>query len=186
MSERNAGDASENEASEDYIVIARIARPRGLRGELVADLLSDFPERFDDTTRVALLDAEGRKRREVELEAHWFQKDRVILKFKGFDTIEAAGELVTLDVAVPEVEAVTLDEDEFYEWQLIGCQVETIDKEIIGHVTDVLHTGGVPILVIKTADEKEHLVPLAKTICVEVDIAEKLIRVDAPENLLEL
>ncbi|MBC7911786.1 MAG: PRC-barrel domain-containing protein, partial [Pyrinomonadaceae bacterium] len=71
-----------------------------------------------------------------------------------------------------------------YNWQLIDCRVETIDKRELGRVAEVLHTGAAPVLVIKDA-EREHLIPLAESICVEVDPEAKLIRVDPPEGLLE-
>ena len=132
----------------DYVVVARIVRPRGLRGEVVAELLTDFPERFDDTHELTLLDAEGRARGTLELESHWFQKNRVILKFKNLDSIEAVEHLAPVDLGIPESECVPLEDDEFYEWQLVGCAAETIDGRSIGRVAEVLQTGGVPVLII--------------------------------------
>ncbi len=175
-----------SEVAGDYVVVARILRPRGLRGEVVAEILTDFPERFDDTRELTLLDAEGRARGTLELENHWFQKNRVILKFKNHDSIEAVEHLAPADLAIPESECVALEEDEFYEWQLVGCAAETVDGQKIGHVAEVLHTGGVPVLIIFDEQKREHLVPMAREICVEIDVANKLIRVDPPDNLLDL
>jgi len=178
--------SGEAETGEDYVVVARILRTRGLRGEVVAEILTDFPERFDDTRELTMLDAEGRARATLELEKHWFQKNRVIFKFKNLDSIEAVEHLIPADLAIPEAECVALEEDEFYEWQLVGCATETIDGQSIGQVAEVLHTGGVPVLVIYDEQKREHLVPLAREICVEVDVENKIIRVDPPDNLLEL
>lgn len=85
---------------EDLVAIARLVRPRGLRGEVVADVLTDFPERFDDLKRVAIVYPNG-EAAEIEIERFWFQKNRIVLKFADFDSIEAAetlrgGELSTL------------------------------------------------------------------------------------------
>jgi 16S rRNA processing protein RimM len=93
-------------------------------------------------------------------------------------------------LAVPEAESVELGEGEFFDWEIIDCRVETIDGVELGTVREVLHTGSAPVLVIrggnKGEDERgEHLVPLVESICVEIDAKRKLIRVDAPEGLLE-
>ncbi len=168
----------------ELIAVAKAARVRGLKGELVCDLLTDFPERFDRVEELIGVAPSG-ERKLLALEKHWFQKNRVILKFAGYDTPETAQALVGWELTVPESEAVELGEGEYYDWQLIGCRVETIDNREIGAVREVLHTGAAPVLVIRDAGERENLVPLAESICVEIDIERKLIRVDAPEGLLE-
>ena len=169
---------------EDLVVIARIVKTRGLRGEVVADLLTDFPERFEGLEDVILRPLDGAGRRELKIEKFWFQKGRVILKFAGLDTIEEAEKLRDRDVCVPEEDAVELEDDEFFDWQLAGCRVETIDGNAIGEVTEVMRTGGTEIQVV-AGDGKEYLVPFAETICTEVDIENKIIRVDPPEGLLD-
>jgi len=90
-------------------------------------------------------------------------------------------------LAVLERDAVALEEDEYYDWQLVGCQVVTVAGRELGCVREVLHTGAAPVLIIEAAATKrEHLIPLAASICVEIDVAAKLIRVDPPEGLIEL
>ncbi|CAN5492524.1 ribosome maturation factor RimM [soil metagenome] len=169
--------------NEDLVTIAKTVKARGLRGELVADLLTDFPERFDNLERIFAVCADG-KTAELEIEKFWFQKNRVILKFKGIDSIEAAETWRNCDICIPETEAVELEEDEFFDWELEDCQVETLGGEKLGKVQELMRTGGTEILVVKGA-EKEYLIPFAETICVEVDVENKLIRVDAPKGLLE-
>ena len=128
----------------------------------------------------------GGERRRLKLEGHWFHGDRVVLKLGGFDSPEASAALAGCELAVPESEAVELEEGEFYDWQLEGCRVETVEGVSVGTVREVLHTGGeAPVLVIRDGDERENLVPLAESICVEIDVEAKLVRVDAPEGLLE-
>lgn len=168
---------------EELVAVARIVRSRGLRGELVADVLTDFPERFDELeTVVALLPDGGR--RELKIERFWFQKERIVLKFAGFDRIETAESLRGAEICVPESEAVALDEDEFFDWELEGCAVETAAGEKLGRVRELLRTGGTEILVV-AGDAKEYLIPFAETICTEVDVENKLIRIDPPEGLLD-
>ena len=168
---------------EDLVVIASIVRTRGLKGEVVADLLTDFPERFDGLETVTAVMPNG-SRSQLKIDDHWFQNGRVILRFAGFETIEKAEKLRGAEICVPETEAVALEDDEFFDWQLEGCSVEHIDGTPIGIVKELLRTGGTELLVVK-GEKKDYLVPFAEAICVEVDIENKLIKVDPPEGLLE-
>ena len=166
----------------DLVAIARIVKPRGLKGEVVAELLTDFPERFDGLENVTAVRESG-ERAELKIEDHWFQKDRIVLKFAGFDTIESAETLRGVEICIPEDELVALADDEYYDWQLAGCSVETIDGKEIGTVRELMRTGGSELLVVD--GEKEFLIPFATVICVEVDIENKLVRIDPPDGLLE-
>ena len=169
--------------AEELIAVARVAKVRGIRGEVAADLLTDFPERFDGLEELISINAKG-ERETLAIEKSWLHGGRVILKFEGYDSPEAAQVLVGRELAVPESDAVELEDDEFYDWQLIDCRVETVDNRGIGRVAEVLHTGAAPVLVVKEG-KREHLIPLAESICVEIDAEAKLIRVDPPEGLLE-
>ncbi len=173
-------------AEGELVAVAQAVRTRGLRGEIVATLLTDFPERFDHLESLIAVGKDG-SRRTLTLEEHWLQSGRIVLKFAGYDSVEEASALVGYEFAVPEAERVELPEDEFYDWELEGCRVESIAGEEIGRVREVLRTGGVEVLAIDNKlTGREHLIPLAEDICVEIDIERKLIRVDAPEGLLEM
>jgi 16S rRNA processing protein RimM len=167
----------------DLVTVAKITKTRGLRGEVVADVLTDFPERFELLDTVSVVKPNG-EILETELENFWFQKGRVILKFKGFDQIETSETLRNCEVCIPESEAVELEENEFYDWELQDCEVETITGEKLGRVKELMRTGGTEILVVQGAS-KNYLIPFAEKICVVVEIENKLIRVDAPEGLLD-
>ena len=176
---------AEDVNSTELVAVARVAKPRGVRGEVACDLLTDFPERFDQIDELIAVFPGGRRER-LALEGHWLHGDRVVLKLEGYDSPEAAAALAGCELAVPESEAVELEEGEFYDWQLEGCRVETVEGRQVGTVREVLHTGGeAPVLVIRDERERENLVPLAESICVEIDTDAKLIRVDAPAGLLE-
>lgn len=167
---------------EELVAIAKVIRTRGLRGEVSADVLTDFPERFDGLEDVVAVFGDGR-RQLLKIEKFWFQKGRIILKFDGIDSIESAEPLRSADICVPESEAVELQDEEYFDWELVGCTVRTADNTI-GTVKEVMRTGGAEILVV-AGDDKEFLIPFAESICVEVDIENKLIVVDPPEGLLE-
>lgn len=167
----------------DLIAVARIVRTRGLKGEVVAEILTDFPERFELLETVTAVRETG-ERSELKIEKFWFQNGRIILKLSGYDTIESSETLKDIEICVLESDAVELGEDEFFDWQLADCKVETIGGEHIGEVRELMRTGGTELLVVQ-GDTKEYLIPFANAICVGVDIENKLIKVDLPEGLLD-
>jgi len=170
--------------SSELVIIARAVRPRGLKGEIVAELLTDFPDRFEDVEELVLVSPKG-ERTTKRLEDYWFQNDRVVLKVAGYDDVEAAKELVGVEFAVPESERVPLPVDHYYDWELEGCTVK-VGAESIGTVKSVLKTGGTEILVVADESNKERLIPFADSIVVKVDAEQKTIVVDPPEGLLDL
>ena len=173
------------ENRDDLIIVARAVRTRGLKGELVAEILTDFPERFEHVSELTGVASSG-ERKQLELESYWFQNDRMVLKFTGFDTIESASALVGYEFGLPEAERVQLPEDEFYDWELEGCSVENKSGTVIGKVREVMRTGGVELLVVEDEARRETLIPMAQSIVVEIDIPGKKILIDPPEGLLEL
>ncbi|QQS40645.1 MAG: 16S rRNA processing protein RimM [Acidobacteriota bacterium] len=176
-------DSIDRTDSTDLVAIAKTVRTRGLKGELVAEILTDFPERFEGLEKVIGVGPEG-DRTELTIEDHWFQKDRVVLRFKRFDTIDLAEDLVGLEICVPESEAVGLEEDEFFDWQLKGCKVMAGESEI-GTVTGVMRAAGNENLEVSNGT-KDYLIPFVEAICTDIDIENKVIRAEIPEGLLDL
>ncbi|MCA1607512.1 MAG: ribosome maturation factor RimM [Acidobacteria bacterium] len=175
-----------SENRDDLIIVARAVRTRGLKGELVAEVLTDFPERFQDVADLTGVGRSG-ERQQLRLESYWFQNDRMVLKFAGYDTIEAARALVGYEFGLPESERVQLSQDEFYDWELEGCAVENKSRGLVGKVREVMRTGGgVELLVVEDAAGKEFLIPMAQSIVVEIDTTRKKIVIDPPEGLLDL
>ena len=174
-----------SDAGGELVAVARAVKTRGLRGEVAAELLTDFPERFEGLDNLIAVAPDG-SRTTLALEEHWFHGERIVLKFAGYDSIEEAARLVGFEFAVPESERVELEEDEFYDWELAGCRVETVGGEQLGAVREVMRTGGVEVLVVEGEAGREYLIPMAEDICVEIDIESKLVRVDPPEGLLEM
>jgi 16S rRNA processing protein RimM len=174
-----------DDSADSLVSVARAVRTRGLKGEIVAELLTDFPERFEGIEQLVALSPDG-ERKDVELENHWIQNDRVILKLVGVDTVEGARAFTGYQFCVSASETVPLADDEFYDFELEGCLVRELSGHEIGRVQKVLKTGGVAILAITGNHGAEHLVPLAESIVVEIDTAGKRIVIDPPEGLLEL
>ncbi len=169
---------------EQLISIARIARPQGIRGEVIADILTDFPDRFDDLDEVTLL-RDGKIFGSLNLERHRFHKGRVLLKFAGYDDPDKADELRGASLVIHRDALVELEEDEYFLFDLEGCEVVTIDGQSIGTVAKVEDFGAAPLLIVKNQGQ-EFMIPLTREICPEVDTENKKIVINPPDGLLDL
>ena len=174
------------------VVIARIVKARGIRGEVACDIETDFPERFLSLERVTVKMPDG-GHETLAIEDTWFHKDRVIVKFEGCDTRTAAEQLAGGLLLIAESDALPLEEGEFYEYQIVGSDVFVKREDaleegdyLLGRVTRLMRTGGTDLLVIEGHDGREYLVPFVDDICPEVDVSAGRIVVDPPEGLLDL
>jgi 16S rRNA processing protein RimM len=168
----------------ELISVAYIARPQGVRGEVIADLLTDFPERFSKLSAVTVKKANG-ELVTLQLQTSRLHKGRVVLKFAGFDDMNSAEALRDARLLITADQLVKLPKDSFYDFDLVDCDIITADGQALGKVTGVQHFGAAPLLVVKDGD-REHLIPLASSICTDVNVAQKRIIVDPPEGLLDL
>ncbi len=174
----------EQAAQPSFIAIARIVRTRGNRGEVLADLYTDFPARFDSLAEVWLEWPNGPSE-QGHLEESWEHKGRMVLKFAGTDSISSAERLIGAWVKVELGNAVTLPEGTYFDHDLIGCAVRSQEGEDLGTVTEVLRISGNNQLVI-AGKRGEFMLPAASEFCREVSIAKKRILVDLPEGLIDL
>jgi 16S rRNA processing protein RimM len=180
-------EALPQQEADRFLAVARIVRPQGRRGEVVADILTDFPQRFAELPRT-YLENPGSQPEPVRVEGVWRHKGRVVLKFSGVDSIDQANRLRGVYVLIPREERMPLPAHQYYVWELKGCRVITARQGVtreVGTVTDVEPTGGVDLLHVATP-RGEVLIPLAQDICKRIDTAEKIIIIDPPEDLLEL
>jgi len=174
----------DNSRAED-VVIARIVKARGIRGEVTCAVETDFPERFASLETVTVWMPDD-VRLSLKVEDHWFHRDRVILKFEGYDTMTAAQGLTGGRLVIADSDVESLGDGEFFERQVVGSEVATSDGLTLGRVTRVMRTGGTDVLVLASVDGREHLIPFADEICIEVDIEAKRITVNPPDGLLDL
>ena len=177
--------ATDKHRNVEDVVIARIVKARGIRGEVACVIETDFPGRFSLLEEVTVWMPDETRLRLV-IEEHWFHKRRVILKFKGYDTMTAAEKLVGGRLVIAEADLEQPGEGEFFEHQVIGAEAVTSDGRAIGRVTGLVRTGGTDVLVVEDVDGRQRLVPFADDICTEVDVRAKRITIDPPEGLLEL
>ncbi len=169
--------------AEEFVTIARIRRPQGRRGEVAAELFTDFPQRFLEAATVWLY-LPGKGHRPAGLESAWFHKGAVILKFAGVDSISDAEKLAGCEVRIPAGERRPLQGSAVYWADLPGCRVMERGREL-GVVRWLDPTVGTPVLVVDTSDG-ELLIPFAEEICRRIDVAGRVIEVELPEGLKEL
>jgi 16S rRNA processing protein RimM len=194
-----------------WVIIARILRPRGNKGEVAAALLTDFPERLTRLKEVFLGASTGTRAEEprlAALKACWLSqnhKGQAVFHFDGCDSISEAEKFRGLDVLLPIEKRVTLAAGQYFVDDLMGCAVFENFTEpsalasspcslasapaLLGVVRDVQFTGegvaGTPLLAVDTSDG-ELLVPLAEDICLRVDIRARRIDVLLPDGLRDL
>jgi len=172
-----------------FLAIARILKPQGRRGEVCAQILTDFPDRFHQLRRV-YIENPGKPPLELRLESAWPHKGRMVLKLAGVDSIDEAGRLRGLHVLIPFEERVPLADNSYYWSDLCGCSVVTGSPGAwteIGIVKSVEPTPGAALLHVARKDSRgEVLIPLAEEICTRIDPGSKIIVVDPPADLLDL
>lgn len=168
--------------NEDLLLVGRIARAHGNKGQIIVNPESDFAdERF--RVGVTLLVGDAQKARRITTAR--FQQGRPVIGLEGIETMNDAEALAGVELKMPLSEMGTLPARTYYRHDLVGCRVEDTDGRLIGEVSAVEGPMEASRLVI-AAPHGEVLIPLVADICVEVDPAMKLIRVAAPEGLLEL
>ncbi|HWP85755.1 MAG TPA: ribosome maturation factor RimM [Terriglobia bacterium] len=164
------------------VAIALIQTTHGRRGEVAADLLTDFPERFTPGLRVTV--RSRRESRQLRIESAWMHKGRVILQLEGVQDLTAARALRGAVVEIPRSERMPLPPGRLYLSDLIGCAVLE-DQEVIGTVAGWEETGAAPLLRVEGA-QGEILIPYREEICYAVDLAAKQIQVRLPDGLRQL
>ncbi|HTX77205.1 MAG TPA: ribosome maturation factor RimM [Terracidiphilus sp.] len=177
-------------AREPWVWLARIRRPQGRKGEVFAEILTDFPEKFAERRQLWLLREAGEAApREAELTAHWLHKGGVVLHLAGVDSISDAEGLTGLIVAVPRAERAALGEGEVYIADLIGCTVVDVaagTPGVVGEIENVDRAAGsAPILIVRSA-RGEVLIPFAQSYLKKLDLEGRRVEMDLPDGLVEL
>jgi 16S rRNA processing protein RimM len=192
---------------QDWVQVARIIRPRGNKGEVLAELFTDFPARLSSRLQIFLRQAQGEPQA-IGLQNFWVDRNHPehgIFHFEGCASIDAAERFRGFEVLIPIADRVKLPAGRYFVSDLIGCSVfenpvaeaklsspacamEEVPR-LVGTVQDVYFPGegtaGTPLLQVQTA-AGELLVPLAEDICRSIDVAARRIDVTLPEGLSDL
>ena len=170
------------------LVVGRIAKAHGINGELVVDIRTDDPdERFAVGNRLRLRNSRTRTDREVVIASVRPHGGRLLVRLDGVADRDGAdalrGGLFMVDSAeLPPID----DPDEFYDHQLEGLSVRTVDGTPVGTVSEVLHTAGAELLSVRAQSGAEILVPFVSEIVTSVSVGDGVIEIDPPEGLLDL
>ena len=193
-----------------WVIVAHILRPRGNKGEVAAEILTDFPERLTSIREVYVREAGGSTApRRVRVASCWLDRNhrgQIVFHFEGCGSIDAAEKLRGLDVLLPIEQRVSLPAGQYFVSDLVGCSVFEIPQAgeagvasspcamasapvFLGSVRDVQFTGedvaGTPVLAVDTA-QGELLIPLAEDICKHIDLIARRIEVVLPDGLSEM
>ena len=174
---------------QEFVVIARILRPQGRRGEVLAEILTDFPEKFSERRQLWLSVENASNRREYVLEDHWLHKGHIVLKFSGVDSINDAETLARMLVQIPRDARSELEPGAVYVSDLIGTSLIDLasgQRQVLGTIEDVQQgIGTAPLLLVRDG-KKEFEIPFAEVYIVRFDAAGKLLEMNLPEGLLEV
>jgi 16S rRNA processing protein RimM len=192
-----------------WVLVARILRARGNKGEVAAELLTDFPERLTRLKEIFVGNADGKNEpRRMALKSCWLSQNhrgQAVFHFEGVESISEAEKFRGLEVLLPFEQRVTLPAGQYFVSDLIGCSVFENPASVpmmssspcslaeapylLGTVRDVQFPGeefpGTPLLEVETS-RGEILIPLALDICKKIDIAARRIDVVLPEGLRDL
>lgn len=167
---------------EDYLRVGVITTTHGIRGEVKVFPTTDDSNRFNDLKQVYL--DTGKEIITLEIEGVKFFKQLVILKFKGIDNINDIEKYRGKDLLITRDNAVKLEKDEYFIFDLIDSEVITDEGEKLGVLVEILTTAANDVYIVKTPDNKEILLPSIKECILDVDVENKKITVHVMNGLL--
>jgi 16S rRNA processing protein RimM len=174
------------ERNGEFITLARVLKTQGRCGEVGAEVHSDVPGRFAAGMKLLVLPKSQDSRRELEVEDLWPHKGLLVLKFCGVDSMSEAELLIGSELQVPAAERADLKPGWNYVSDLIGCTVLDRAREI-GRIEEVqFGAGEAPLLIVANGAGKKFEVPFAQAYLEGVDIAQRQVRMNLPEGILEV
>jgi len=180
-SSSSAGSGSPSTGEPDYLAIGHLRRPHGVHGEMVMEVLTDFPERIKKGIKVFV----GETHDVMTLDGARFHNEGMIIKFLDVNTPEDAGRLRNLWVYVTSADRPPLPEGRYYFHELIGLQVVDEKNELIGGLTEIIETGANNVYVVTRPDGREVLLPAIPSVILEVEMSRRLMRVHLLDGLVD-
>lgn len=162
-----------------YLVIGFLRRPHGLRGELIMDLHTDFPERIKPGRQVFI----GSRHEAAVFSEIRLHGKGMLVKLHGFDTPESVGRFRNQWVYIMAKDARPLPKGRRYKYELIGLTVRDENGGALGRLEEILETGANDVYVVRNESGKEILLPAISSVILEVDMDERSMRVHLLEGL---
>jgi 16S rRNA processing protein RimM len=164
----------------EYLVVGFLRRPHGVRGELLMDLHTDFPERIKTSMTLFV----GEDYQPMVVASRRLHGNGMLLRFRGIKSPETAGSYRNTWVYVPAADRPELPEGEYYHHQLIGLNVVTDDGRNLGALVDILETGANDVYVVRDVDGNEVLIPAIPAVILEIRLADRQMRVHLLDGLI--
>lgn len=175
-------DESRAPQGEELLAVGKIVRPHGIRGALVVEPMTDWPERFSSGEKLVLEKSDG-EQVEVTVGSGGMHKGRLLVTLEGINDRDEAEELRGLYLLIHPCDAHPLDEGEYWAHELVGMSVSKADGPELGRVSEVHCRAAQDLLTVRREDGTEFGVPFVKEFVKEVDMKSKTITVDLPEGM---
>ena len=163
-----------------YLVVGFLRRAHGLRGEMIMDLHTDFPERFESGRKLLI----GENRTPMTLSSARPHAKGLLVKFEGVDTPEAAGRFRNKWVYVHAADVPDLPEGKLYQHELFGFAVVDENGNPLGELVEILETGANNVYVVRNEQGKEILLPAIPSVILDIDAEQRVLRVHLLEGLI--
>jgi len=160
-----------------YLVVGKLHRPHGLRGEIVMEVLTDFPERLRPKKTVFI----GDNHQAAQISQVRVHGRGLLVKFQGIDKPDSALHLVNQMVYVPMESIPSLPSGEYYFHQLVGLKVIDREDHPLGFLEEIIETGANDVYIIRNENGSEILLPALESVILEVDLDRKIMRVNPPD-----
>ena len=178
MADKNETSGSPN-GEPVYLTVGFLRRPHGVHGEIIMDLHTDFPERLKRGRKMLVSEAH----KPLTVEGVRGHQKGVLIKFKGIETPEAAGELRNQWVYVKANEVPPLPEGQIYQHELFGFQVVDDQDQLLGELVEIIETGANNVYVVRDDSGKEILLPAIPSVILNLDTSRRVMRVHLLEGL---
>ena len=166
----------------EWATIGIIVAPFGVHGELKVRLLTDIPDRFANLDTVHV----GPEHTRYPIQSvRPYKGEMIVLKLDDIKDANAAESLRNLDIQIPESKLAKLPPDSYYQHDILGLHVFTMDGRDLGHITDIIVTGSNDVYTIKTSDGKQVLIPAIKDVIKQIDLIRHTMYIDPLPGLLD-
>ncbi|MCS7009786.1 MAG: ribosome maturation factor RimM [Anaerolineales bacterium] len=181
MNNARVSAGSPNQSEPAFVAVGKIRRPHGVRGDVLVELYTDFPERLVPKKVLYL----GESHQRVVVRRRRSHREGLLLAFEDYDTPEAVGEFRNQILYVATHDLPPLPEGEYYFHELIGLAVEDETGRFLGRLEQILETGANDVYVVVPASGREILLPAIEEVILSVDRENRKMVVHLLPGLLE-
>jgi 16S rRNA processing protein RimM len=168
----------------EWAAIGKVVAPFGIHGDLKVFSLSDIAGRFTSLETVSVL--HGTKPTSYTIErVRPYKGDTVLLKFVGIDDPTSADVLRNAELVIPLDQLAKLPPDSYYQHDILGLQVYTLQNRHIGSIVDILITGSNDVYVVKGPEGQQFLIPAIKSVIKQVDLIRRMMYIEPMSGLLD-